>query len=101
MKKKHAKNIKSIAEQMGYKKYTTYEWVPISGEDLLLSGHKTFQGEKIIPTETYEMKFPIFHKVSFEKSLKTEFNRNLESGLYAIVSTEYIARVNRGLIKHE
>lgn len=101
MKKKHAKHIKSIAEQMGYRERTTYEWVPISGEDLILAGHKTFQGERINPSETYEMKFPVFHKESFEKSLKSEFNKNMESGLYAIVSTEYIARVNRGLIKHE
>lgn len=101
MKKKHARRIKGIAQQMGPKEYTTYEWVPISGEDLLLSGHKVFQGNPIIKDKMYEIRMPVFHSESFEHQLKSAFYKSGDSGIYDTVSTEYIARVNKGVIKHE
>jgi hypothetical protein len=101
MKKAQAKYIKDVAAQMGTKQYVTKEWVSVSGEDLLLSGHKTFKGEPIDKNASYEMLFPVFHTDTFEKDLKKAFLKNGDKGLYEIVSTEYIARVRKGLIKHE
>lgn len=85
MKKKHARKIKDISEKLGEKKYVTYEWIPVSGEDLLLCGHKSFAGKKIEKEKMYEMKFPVFHSESFEGDLKRSFNKDRDEGLYQTV----------------
>lgn len=89
MKKKHAKRLRDIAKQMGDIRYTSYEWIPISGEDLLLSNMKQINGKKIFRNQTYEVQIPVIHIHSAEKELKRSFIKKGENGVYSVVKTKH------------
>lgn len=94
MKKKTARKIREITEVLGEKVTVTWEWVPITGEDLLLCGHRLFHGQKIDRKLTYELKVPVYHHHSREKELKKEFQQHGQQGIYGVVRKEYDRRFN-------
>lgn len=99
MKKKIADRIKKMADEIGPKIYTTNEWIDITGEDLLLSGHKMMDGKPIEKLKVYQMLFPVIHKESLESDLKKAWYKKGEKGLQEILANEYVARVKKGRIK--
>lgn len=94
MKKKAAKRIKDIAEKMGAIIKQDWEWVPITGADLLLCGRELTRGKAIDPEKTYEIKVPIYYEYSAEKELKRQASKNGEKGIYQTVLNEYNRRMS-------
>lgn len=95
MKKQEAKKIRDISERMGESTTRTYEWVPISGEDLLLCNMKTMNGIPVKKDSTYEIRIPVFHRSSLKKSLKRAWAKNGNQGIYEVVKKEHSKRMRQ------
>lgn len=95
MKKKAVQKIREITDVLGDVVTRTTEWVPISGRDLLLSGHGKDPrvAQTLIPDKEYEIAIPVDTHHSGKKALKRAFRSKGEKGLEEIVRKEYIKRI--------
>jgi hypothetical protein len=93
MKKKHAKRIREIAEQVGTLETQIFTDEPIKGWELLLSGYgKQPRANEIIPEATYILSVPTFIERSTEKELKRSFSKKGKDGIYQVVKKEHDRR---------
>lgn len=89
MKKKTARKLRQIAENLGEIQTRTMTEVPIKGWELLLSGFGKGPGAKYIrPEGDYFLKVPTIVKHSTKKELKRQMKKNGVEGVSKVVRGE-------------
>lgn len=93
MKKKTARKLRMIADQLGDLQTQIMTEVPIKGWELLLSGYgKGPLAKTIRPDGDYMLKVPTIVKQSTEKELKRQFTENGLPGVAHTVRGELAKR---------
>ena len=87
MEKVQELKIRAIAKILPVRQYEVNSRAKVSGEDLLLCGHKEVEGKAIEKDGEYVMPMPFYNEVNHYRRLKKAFTKN---GLNGVKS--YVAR---------
>ena len=75
MKKHLCIRLRELAKKLPPTQYVSRDTVKISGEDLLLSGHKLVEGKEIDSEKDYFMDSPIYHESNHYLKLKKSYSK--------------------------
>ena len=81
MDKTIQKKIKAISKLLPANAYQVNEKVEIIGQDLLLSGHKKVNGEKVDPEKMYLMDMPVYFEKNHYRRFKKAFQKSGSEGV--------------------
>lgn len=76
MKKHLCIRLRELAKKLPQTQYVVNDAVKISGEDLLLSGHKEVDGKEIDKDKEYFMTNPCYHESNHYLRLKKSYSKN-------------------------